>query len=105
MVNYNTKKKAIHFLLSRGVEILEIDLGDASLFFSVRSFEPPIGGSVSSATYLQFFAIDITEFLEGDVLSGSDTESYFRRFEDRFRETKYLNFQFSENHTWRFYKS
>jgi hypothetical protein len=104
MVSYKTKKEAIRFLNSRGIEILEVEINNESFFFSVRTFEPPVGGSVSSATFLQFTGVDITDFLEGDVFTGSQNDSYFRRFDDKFSRGENFKFLFSENHTWRLYQ-
>lgn len=103
MATYNDKKAAIKVINEQGQDVLEIEISGESVFFLAKSFEPPVGGSVSALPYLTFTGFDITEFLVKNIYSEGNLELFRTRFEAIMRDSKDSNFKFSDNHIWRYY--
>lgn len=92
-------------LVEDGHDILEIEMGGQNNFFLVEGFEPPVGGTVHTAPYLQFTGMLINDFLNNSIYSQIDATQFLSRFNIKYspKDTRRNSFKFSEKHIWRFY--
>lgn len=103
-MNYNDKILDINFLVSKGFNIVEVEISDGtSNFFQTNDFEPPSIGSVMSAPYMTFQGIDITEFIKNSLFNQANIELYLERFNKLINDGQKLNYKFSDKHNWRFF--
>jgi hypothetical protein len=100
---YNELFNEINALATDGHDILEVVFGDNSNFFLVEGFEPPVGGTVHTAPYLQFKGVMINDFLNNTIYSLTNTAGFTSVFNQKYQAMEKLGFQFSENHQWRLY--
>ena len=105
MATYKEKKDAISAINMLGYNVLEVEIsvGD-SRFFIVRTFDPPVGGSVSAVPYLTWTGWDVTEFLVGNVYTEGMVEQFKIALESKDRDAKDKDYKWSDNHTWRYFE-
>jgi hypothetical protein len=103
-MNYKDRTNDITFLTRKlSISVIEVEVGETSLFFATNDFEPPSIGSVISSPYLTFSGVDITEFLENSVFNQGSPELYRERFVKLNDYTENNNYKFSDKHVWRHY--
>lgn len=83
-----------------GNEILEVEQGGESHLYLVDGFEPPIGGSVHTAPYMQFNGVLIDSFFINAIFNETSKGTYISQFNTRFKDKPRLSFRVSENHKW-----
>lgn len=93
----------INAITNEGHDILEVDMGGEINFFLVDSFEPPVGGTVHTAPYLQFNGVLINDFLCNSIFNQGDLSSFNSAFSSKFVNKPKISFKLSERHLWRFY--
>jgi hypothetical protein len=90
-------------LTDAGHDLLEVQIGDNVDFFLVTSFEPPVGGTVHTAPYLQFEGVLINDFLCSSIFNQGNIAGFNSVFNGKFASKPKTKFKFSERHLWRFY--
>lgn len=102
-MNYNNKKDEILFLVREGNEIVEIEIGNESSFFITEDFEAPNIGAIASAPYLTMKAKEITHILVNSDYNQADPTRFRERVNAFLRDTRAVNYKFSDKHVWRHY--
>jgi len=104
MATYNEKYKVIMAMIEMGHSILEVEISDYSRWFIAKTFEPPVGGSVSAAPYFKLHGWDCTEFIVGNIYSEGMRENFKIQLVAKDRDITCHDYQFSDNHVWRYYE-
>jgi hypothetical protein len=97
-------RTVIESLLKADFEILEIDFSDSSALFICNTFEKDSSNSIGSTNYISFEGLEITDVFENSTIN-SNLESLKSSIRKRIEERNFQDYEFSSNHTWRFYKS
>jgi hypothetical protein len=101
--SYSELFNEVNALTENGHDILEVNMDGNINFFLVSSFEPPVGGTVHTAPYLQFEGVLINEFLCNSIFNQGDVAGFNSVFDQKYAIKSKLKFKLSENHQWRFY--
>ena len=92
-------------LVKSGKDILSIEIGNETVFFLVEEFSPPVGGSVSALPYFSFSGTCICDFLKNSVYNEQNKAIAISNFEAKHFDKNFSYYQFSEQHSWRYYSS
>lgn len=105
MTNYNERLDELMFLISKGYDILEVEMCGKSMFFLTSNFEPPIIGSIQSNPYLIFSGKDVTSFIENSDYNLASEAMFLQRFQKLIESQKSIQFKMSDRHVWRHYQN
>lgn len=102
--NYNDKKKLLQLLAEKSdYGILEVEIQGRSNFFLANTFEKASVGNIQSAPYFEIRGKDVTDFIN-NYTTGPNAEILINNLRGLDEREKDVVYQFSDNHTWRYFK-
>lgn len=103
--SFSDVESEITELVNEGNDILEVNFGAGfTNFFLVEGFEPPIGGSVHTAPYLQFRGCLINDFFSMNVYNHMNRNAFIGAFTEKYvKKLNKQSFKLSDRHLWRLY--
>lgn len=102
--NYDNVLKIITVLAQHNHNILEIEINGKVKFFLAKTFEKSSSGTIQNTPFFAIQGKDITDFLANHPVNPTP-QILLERLRTMDEGLKNIRFEFSNDHTWRFYTS